>query len=88
MKKILQLLMLCMFCWNIANAQTETEPNNTWDIANTISLASTGSGTTDLNQEQDWWKVSILGDGMLTINFTSTNGNYIWCEVYDNLGTI
>jgi len=70
------------------NAQTETEPNDTWNIANTIVLGSTGTGTTDLSQASDWWRVSTPGDGQLTINFTSTNGLYMWCEVYDTLGTI
>ena len=88
MKKILPLLILCLCLLSNAKAQTETEPNNTWDNANSIALNGTGSGTTGISQEQDWWKVSIPGDGKLTINWTSTNSLFVWCEVYDTLGTI
>ena len=88
MKKILLLLLLCICFLSYVNAQTETEPNDTWNLANTIVLGATGSGTTDAAQGSDWWRVSTPGDGLLTVNFTSTNGLYMWCEVYDTLGTI
>ncbi|MEP7163057.1 MAG: GEVED domain-containing protein [Ferruginibacter sp.] len=88
MKKILPLLMLCMFCLNFAKAQTETEPNNVWDQSNLITVGATGSGTAAVGFDEDWWRVAIPGDGKLTVDWTSTGGMPLYCQIYDTLGTI
>ncbi len=88
MKKILQLLMLCIFCWNIAKAQTETEPNNVWNQSNLTTIGGTGTGTTASGGDEDWWRVVTPGDGKLTVSWTLTSGILIYCQVYDTLGTI
>ncbi len=88
MKKILPLLMLCMFFLNFAKAQTEIEPNNVWNQSNLITIGATGTGTTVSGGDEDWWRVVTPGDGKLTVNWTSTNGLIVYCQVYDTVGNI
>jgi len=86
MKNFNKLILLCLLVSGIAKA--ETEPNDTWNQANVITIGSAGTGTSGLNLEEDWWRVTIPGDGMLTINWTAVNSLYVWCEVFDTLGSI
>ncbi len=90
--KTLKLIisLWCLLFTGIAQqayAVAETEPNNTWNQANVITLGAAGTGTAGLAQNQDWWRVTSATDGMLTINYTATNGMYVRCEVYDTLGS-
>ncbi|MEO8770888.1 MAG: GEVED domain-containing protein [Ferruginibacter sp.] len=88
MKKLLQLL-LCICLLSYAKAQTaETEPNNVWNQAKALAIGGTGTGTADLSFDEDWWKVVTPSDGKLTVDWASTNGSLIYCQVYDTLGTI
>ncbi|MBK7888980.1 MAG: T9SS type A sorting domain-containing protein [Bacteroidetes bacterium] len=86
MKKLATLIMLLILFSGYAKA--ETEPNDTWDLANTVLLGQTETGTAGLAQEDDWWTVSIPDDGTLTLSWTSLNGNYIHCQIYDTLGVL
>jgi hypothetical protein len=86
MKKLATLIMLLILFSGYAKA--ETEPNDTWDLANTVLLGQTETGTAGLAQEQDWWTVSIPDDGTLTLNWTSLNGNLVYCQIYDTLGVL
>ena len=86
----LTLTMMCFMLLGIAQhawAVAETEPNNTWNQANVITLGANGTGTAGLSQNQDWWRVTSTTDGKLTINFTATSGLFVRCDVYDTLGT-
>ena len=84
MKKITTLFLFFMFVMNIARA--ETEPNNVWNQSNLITIGATGSGTADLNYDEDWWRVSIPQDGQLTLDWSSINGQNVYCQIYDTLG--
>jgi hypothetical protein len=81
-------LMLLTGISYTALAVAESEPNNTWNTADVITLGATGTGTAGIPQEQDWWQVTSTENGKLTVSFTSTNGTYFNCNVYDNGGTI
>ncbi len=84
MKNLTTLLVLCIFCFGIAKA--ETEPNNVWNQANVITLGATGTGTAALNFDEDWWRVATPGDGKITVNWSSLNGSNVFCQLYDSLG--
>lgn len=92
MKKNYLIKLLCLFLFTGLSynvfAVAETENNDTWNVANAITLGATGTGTAGTGQNQDWWKVTSSDDGKLTVNWTATNGLYIWCQVYDTLGTV
>ncbi len=84
MKKITTLFLFFMFVLNIARA--ETEPNNVWNQSNLITLGATGSGTADLNYDEDWWRIITPSDGKLTLTWSSLNGSNVYCQIYDTLG--
>lgn len=71
-----------------AMAVGESEPNDTWNQADVITLGATATGTAGLSQESDWWRVNSALDGKLTVTYTSTNGLTVYCQVYDTLGTV
>ena len=69
-------------------AVAESEPNNTWNQADVITLGATGTGTAGVGYNEDWWRVTSALDGKLTVTFTATIGLYVYCEIYDTLGTV
>ncbi|MBL0051012.1 MAG: hypothetical protein IPP29_05510 [Bacteroidetes bacterium] len=92
MKKInfylsMMLLALCGYATN-AYAVAESEPNNTWNQADVITLGATGTGTAGLASEEDWWRVTSAVDGKLTVNWTATNAIFVYCQIYDTLGVV
>ncbi|MEO8147412.1 MAG: T9SS type A sorting domain-containing protein [Bacteroidia bacterium] len=92
MKKIklnLLLMLLSIFGFSqMALAVNESEPNNAWNQADVITLGATGTGACTATGDEDWWRVTSTVDGQLTVNFTSTNGIYLNCQVFDTLGTV
>ena len=88
---LLQLSCLLLLLTGMSTASyavAESEPNNTWNTADVITLGATGTGTAGLTNEQDWWRVTSALDGKLTVNYTSTNALYVICQVYDTLGVL
>lgn len=69
-------------------AVAESEPNNTWNQADVITLGAAGTGTCTATGDVDWWRVTSANDGKLTVNWTSTNSVYIYCQIYDTLGVL
>src|SRR5205085_1759628 len=93
MKKIklssLLIMLLCIMGFSqLALAVNESEPNDAWNQSNVITLGAIGNGTAGLNQNQDWWRVTSSTDGKLTVNYTATNGLYLYCQIYDTLGVL
>lgn len=86
MKKSILLIVLFFCAWYAATA-AETEPNNTPAQANTLALNGNNSGAISTTTDIDWFKVTTNADGQLNINFTVSNGIYMWCEIFDNNGT-
>ncbi len=71
MKRIYTLFLLISFC---ANAQTETEPNNTFETANAIGMGSALSGTVNQSGDQyDYFRTILPKDGTLKVYVTATN---------------
>ncbi|MFN0274397.1 MAG: hypothetical protein ACKVPJ_01525, partial [Chitinophagales bacterium] len=69
-------------------AATESEPNDTKATADDAPLTATNTGSADNGGDQDWWKVTITGNGTLTITTTPTiSSEFLWCYLYDNDGT-
>ncbi|MBK8847377.1 MAG: T9SS type A sorting domain-containing protein [Bacteroidetes bacterium] len=89
-QKLIYLIMLfsMLFFSHYANAVAETEPNDTWNQADVITLGATGTGTAGLASNQDWWRVTSALDGKLTVNWTATNSLNIYCQIYDTLGVV
>jgi len=83
MKKTIQLLVLLLFFWS--NIKAETEPNDAWNQANVATLGSPGSGAIT-NGDVDWHSVILPEDGQLSVSWTSDNGEYIYCNIFDTLG--
>ncbi|MGB3074503.1 MAG: T9SS type A sorting domain-containing protein [Chitinophagales bacterium] len=78
---------------NVAPLANEPEPNDTYNLANV--LAPTGSVTghigydyNGLTDDSDWWSVTTTGNGSLTLQFASNNGQYVYWTLYDNNGTL
>ncbi|MEP6684045.1 MAG: pre-peptidase C-terminal domain-containing protein [Parafilimonas sp.] len=84
--KLLLLLLLAGAFYSTVKAN-ETEPNNSWNQANTLALNGSNSGIINPTGDIDWWKVKTSGDGKLTINFTARSGKPTYVEIYDTLGT-
>lgn len=82
------LLLLLTGMSTASYAVAESEPNDTWNQADAITLGATGTGTAGVSQNQDWWRVTSTEDGKLTVNWTATNSLYVYCQVYDTLGSL
>ncbi|HEX5151002.1 MAG TPA: T9SS type A sorting domain-containing protein [Parafilimonas sp.] len=83
--KILLTLILTLFAIKMYAA--ESEPNNTKAQANTLALNGNNTGAINISGDEDWWKVTTNADGELKVNFTISNGLYMYCYIYDNNGT-
>ena len=86
MKKIFLLCLLCLLKFSNANAQTEVEPNDTWDASNlaTFGISDTGFA---IGAEHDWWRITTPSDGDLTMTWRVPT-SYIFCQIFDSLGAI
>src|SRR4051812_33259755 len=87
-QKILLLLVLFGGIIYSAAKANESEPNNSWNQANTLTLNGSNSGDLKPAADIDWWKVTTTGDGALNLSLTSTDGRFIFFDLYDTLGTI
>jgi len=70
----------------------DAEPNGT--SAQALTLPLNGSVTGHINyfyngqyDTYDWYKLITTQDGMINLNFTSNNGQYVYWTLYDNDGT-
>jgi len=73
-------------------AQSESEPNNTYQTANTLAVNSTTSGTVGLTVNSttdfdDWFMVTLPSDGKIQIIETTTAALYSGINVYDADGS-
>ena len=84
------ILFLSLFLFaNISFGQTnETEPNNTWDKANKMTLNTKIKGNIDPAGDVDWFKVTTTDDGKLTFTITPLTGKYINIQLFDTAGVI
>ena len=83
----LLLFIAMLFCVQTIFAQTkETEPNNTWDKANTATLNNSFSGKIDPAGDVDWFKVKTNADGKLILSITSVGKKYLNVELFDTAG--
>lgn len=93
MKRIYSLLLL-LFCLAV-NAQTETEPNNTFDIADPMGYKTVVTGTImcgTIVDDNDYFKTLTPVDGTLRVyiertNTSASNGGYFYLTIYDKLKT-
>src|SRR6478609_7694949 len=83
--KILLSTLSLLLLWQHVFA-AETEPNDTRSQATTLTLNASNTGSIGTPTDVDWWKVTITGDGKLTIGITVSNGKNLWCQIYDNDG--
>lgn len=88
MKLLLSLMSVAVFCFSQKAKANESEPNNTWDQANTLALNGSNNGSIKPAADVDWWKVKTNGDGKLSLTLTPLSGTYTYVELYDTLGTI
>ena len=68
----------------IVTAQTESEPNNDSATADVIAFGATGTGAIDAAGDVDFWKVVLPSDGAIQVNFSSTNGEYIYATLFSS----
>ncbi len=87
-KLLLSLMSVAVFCFSQKAKANESEPNNTWNQANTLALNSNNNGIINPAADVDWWKVKTNGDGKLSLTLTPLSGTYTYVELYDTLGTI
>ncbi|MEP6466842.1 MAG: PPC domain-containing protein, partial [Parafilimonas sp.] len=87
-QKILLLFLLFTGMLYTTAKANETEPNNTWNKANTLTLNGSNSGIINPAGDIDWWKVKTSGDGALTLTLTARSGKPTYFDLYDTLGTI
>ncbi|PKL83317.1 MAG: hypothetical protein CVV24_05695 [Ignavibacteriae bacterium HGW-Ignavibacteriae-3] len=88
------LFMLGLFFLiNGRNYYAETEPNNTYQQANTLGLNASDSGAlNDASQSlaadwDDWWKITLSSDGSLYISLNSSAGLDVDLFIFDINGT-
>ncbi len=62
---------------------TETEPNNTYALANTLQLNISDDGAINPFLDVDWWKVTTGVEGKVVITLNPINKIYFWVEIYD-----
>ena len=87
--KRLRILLSLFSVLMLANTYAaETEPNNTKAQANTLALNGSNTGAIGVAGDEDWWKVTANADGKLNITLNVSNALYLWCQLYDNNGTI
>ena len=88
LKKYLHFLLISfLFFSTRINIYAETEPNNTPDLANSLTLNGSDSGTLGENDAVDWWKVTIPSDGKLVVATLSDAALEIDNYIYDlNVG--
>ena len=84
LKKYLHFLLISfLFFSTRINIYAETEPNNTPDLANSLTLNGSDSGTLGENDAVDWWKVTIPSDGKLVVATLSDAALEIDNYIYD-----
>ncbi|QEC67046.1 T9SS type A sorting domain-containing protein [Panacibacter ginsenosidivorans] len=86
-KFLLMTMAFCALMWSTAKAN-ESEPNNTKAQANTLTLNGSNTGTIGATGDEDWWSVTTTADGKLDVTIAISNGLNMWCQIYDNNGTI
>ncbi len=75
MKQFLTLLAFVITCLSWQAVLAETEPNNTIAEANNLPLGAMQSGTAStITGDIDFFKVVLVYDGKLRVDFTITNG--------------
>ena len=79
-------MMLCMFCWNLAKADTEPN-NNTSAGADNLSLNGSVAGTIGAADNNDYYLMTANADGDITINLSNTTNAYNYIYLYDNDGS-
>ncbi|MCC7231605.1 MAG: hypothetical protein IT242_01570, partial [Bacteroidia bacterium] len=63
----------------------ETEPNDSPAMANTFLLSDTGTGFLNYGIEEDYWKITVPGDGQLSVLFRSAIAP-TRCYLLDTIG--
>lgn len=86
--KTLLLTLITVFTVFTTAYAIESEPNNSRATANVLSLNAGDNGAINISGDEDWWSVTTTGDGKLDVTLTISNGLNLWCQIYDNDGTI
>ncbi len=86
---LLKSLAACMLLLVAGSnyAAAESEPNDTPLTADIAGVGSANTGTAGYSFNQDWWEITIVDNGSLTINTVPSTSEFIWCYLYDNDGT-
>jgi PKD repeat protein len=77
MKNIYSLIILCLLLGTNMVGQTETEPNNTSEQANTLLYNGSQSGTISDLDVVDWYKIMIPQGGDLKLRFSADGGHEV-----------
>jgi hypothetical protein len=69
----------------------DTEPDSTKALALTLPLNGKVTGHVDYyynnhRDSVDWYKLTTNADGMIRLQLTSNNGQYVWAYLYDDDG--
>lgn len=82
----LGLLVLCSSSL-MAVSTPETESNNTFETANTISFGDTITGAIlGTEADIDWFAVTTTENGALSANLELVGAGYVYINIYDNNG--
>lgn len=82
------LTALFAFCISMQNVFAESEPNDNAATANVLALNGSINGTINgATIDQDWFKITATGDGLLSLTLTPGTANYIRIYLYDGDGT-
>lgn len=70
----------------------DAEPNDSKATAQVLAVNSTVTGHSNYyyknkRDSADWYQLTIPTDGMIHLNITAGNNQYIWAYLYDNDGT-
>jgi hypothetical protein len=74
MKNIYSLIILCLLLGTNMVGQTETEPNNTSEQANTLLYNGSQSGSISDADIVDWYKLKVDKGGIIKLLFLSDGG--------------
>jgi PKD repeat protein len=77
MKNIYSLIILCLLLGTNMVGQSETEPNNTSEQANTLLYNGSQSGAISDVDNVDWYKIVIPQGGNLKLRFSADGGHEV-----------
>lgn len=85
MKRIACIIILISIL--LSNSYSDTEPNDSYEDANSIEINSSINGSLDEDDTEDWYKVDLPHDGALkvVVDPGTELDTYIW--IYDEDGT-